>query len=127
MTSLSERIELIEMAMDGVTHPDAPAWISVAQDGNGPNGGFWTCAAATAESPRYIRADFYAALARQAEALQQENAELRTALEMISAESRTDNAPIGRSVFKALATCGEIADVALSARTLLNGGSDAQG
>lgn len=56
-----------------------------------------------------------AALAREAEALKRENAELRDALEMISAESKESNEPIGRSVFKALATCGEIADVALRA------------
>ncbi|MFC3072403.1 hypothetical protein [Shinella pollutisoli] len=88
------------------------------------------------------------AIARQAEALQRENAELReqlenmtafkdihamkrgeysdriiiledkiselrTALEMISAETKESNEPIGRSVYKALATCGEIADLAL--------------
>ncbi|WP_313193134.1 hypothetical protein [Shinella zoogloeoides] len=69
MTSPVSAIEAIEKAMEGVTHTDAPEWIAVAQDGNGPNGGFWTCAAATTESPRYIRADIYAALARQAEAL----------------------------------------------------------
>lgn len=75
MTSPVSAIEAIEKAMEGVTHPDAPEWIAVAQDGDGPNGGFWTCAAATTESPRYIRADIYSALARQAEALQRENAE----------------------------------------------------
>ena len=75
MTSPVSAIEAIEKAMEGVTHPDAPEWIAVAQDGYGPNGGFWTCAAATTESPRYIRADIYSALARQAEALQRENAE----------------------------------------------------
>ena len=73
-------IEAIEKAMEGVTHPDAPAWIAVAQDGRGHHGGFWTCAAATDESPRYIRADIYSTLARQAEALQRENAELRQTL-----------------------------------------------
>jgi hypothetical protein len=57
MGEIVSAVEAIEKAMEGVTHPDAPAWISVAQDGNGPNGGFWTCAAATTESPRYIRAD----------------------------------------------------------------------
>lgn len=72
MTSPVSAIEAIEKAMEGVTHPDAPEWIAVAQDGDGPNGGFWTCAAATTESPRYIRADICAAIARQAEALQQE-------------------------------------------------------
>ncbi|MCR6502541.1 hypothetical protein MUO32_26290 [Shinella sp. CPCC 101442] len=66
--------------MEGVTHPDAPEWIAVAQDGNGPNGGFWTCAAATTESPRYIRADIYAALALKLEAMQRETAELRSLL-----------------------------------------------
>lgn len=35
----------------------APAWIRVAQDGEGMRGGFWTCAAATENSPQYIRAD----------------------------------------------------------------------
>lgn len=35
----------------------APAWIRVAQDGEGMHGGFWTCAAATENSPQYIRAD----------------------------------------------------------------------
>lgn len=74
-TSPVSAIEAIEKAMEGVTHPESPEWIAVAQDGDGPNGGFWTCAAATTESPRYIRADFYSALARQAEALQRENAE----------------------------------------------------
>lgn len=42
--------------------------------------------------------------------------ELETALEalrMISVEAKEPNEPIGRSVFKALATCGEIADLAL--------------
>lgn len=77
MTSPVSAVEAIKKAMEGVTHPDAPAWIAVAQDGRGHHGGFWTCAAATDESPRYIRADIYAALARQAEALQRENAELR--------------------------------------------------
>lgn len=79
MTSPVSAVEAIEKAMEGVTRLDAPEWIAVDQDGNGPNGGFWTCAAATTESPRYIRADIYAALARQAEALQRENAELREA------------------------------------------------
>jgi hypothetical protein len=79
MTSPVSAIEAIEKAMEGVTHPAAPEWIAVAQDGDGPNGGFWTCAAATTESPRYIRADIYSALARQAEALQRENAALKEA------------------------------------------------
>jgi len=35
----------------------APEWIRVAQDGEGMHGGFWTCAAATEDSPQYIRAD----------------------------------------------------------------------
>jgi hypothetical protein len=35
------------------------------------------------------------------------------ALRMISVEAKEPNEPIGRSVFKALATCGEIADLAL--------------
>jgi len=39
--------------------------------------------------------------------------ELEEALRMISAETKESNEPIGRSVFKALATCGEIADLAL--------------
>lgn len=86
MTSPVSAIEAIEKAMEGVTHPDAPEWIAVAQDGDGPNGGFWTCAAATTESPRYIRADIYSALARQAEALQRENAELaKSFLEVLNA------------------------------------------
>lgn len=55
------------------------------------------------------------------------SAELRAALEMISAEAKESNEPIGRSVFKALAACGEIADVALRARSLTKGESDAQG
>ena len=63
------------------------------------------------------------ALARQAEAMKREMAELRSALEMISAESKESNEPIGRSVFKALATCGEIADVALRARAIIGGGN----
>ena len=71
MTDLSP----IAKAMEGVTHPDAPEWIAVAQDGKGHNGGFWTCAAATSESPRYIRADIYAALALQLEAMKREMAE----------------------------------------------------
>lgn len=78
MTSPVSPSETIAKAMEGVTHPDAPEWIAVAQDGDGPNGGFWTCAAATTESPRYIRADICAALARQAEALQRENDALRS-------------------------------------------------
>ena len=85
MTSVSDNITAIEKAMEGVTHPDAPEWIAVAQDGDGPNGGFWTCAAATTESPRYIRADFYSALARQAEALQRENAELKLKVQSMGA------------------------------------------
>lgn len=38
---------------------DAPEWIRVAQDGSlaGLYGGFWTTAAATDASPKYIRAD----------------------------------------------------------------------
>lgn len=80
MTSPVSAIEAIEKAMEGVTNLDAPSWIAVAQDGYGPNGGFWTCAAATTESPRYIRADIYAALARQAEALQRDNERFRAVL-----------------------------------------------
>lgn len=45
--------------------------------------------------------------------LASENERLRAALEMISAEAKESNEPIGRSVYKALATCGEIADIAL--------------
>jgi len=37
--------------------PATPERIRVAQDGLGPHGGFWTCAAATEESPRFIRED----------------------------------------------------------------------
>ena len=72
MTSPSETIA---KATEGVTHLDAPEWIAVAQDGNGHNGGFWTCAAATSESPRYIRADIYASLTLQLEAMKREMAE----------------------------------------------------
>jgi hypothetical protein len=39
----------------------APEWIRVAQDGDGPHGGFWTCAAATETSPKYIREDIVTA------------------------------------------------------------------
>jgi len=42
-----------------------------------------------------------------------ENERLRNALAMIAAETKESNEPIGRSVFKALATCGEIAELAL--------------
>ncbi len=45
--------------------------------------------------------------------LASENERLRAALAMISAEAKESNEPIGRSVYKALATCGEIADLAL--------------
>lgn len=37
---------------------DVPKWIRVGQDGNGPHGGFWTCAAANETSPKFIREDF---------------------------------------------------------------------
>lgn len=40
-------------------------------------------------------------------------AQAEEALRMISAEAKESNEPMGRSVFKALATCGEIADLAL--------------
>lgn len=46
--------------------------------------------------------------------LQRELEAAQEALRMISAEAKEPNEPIGRSVFKALATCGEIADLALS-------------
>lgn len=36
---------------------EAPEWIKVAQDGHGIHGGFWTTAAATEDSPMYVRAD----------------------------------------------------------------------
>lgn len=42
-----------------------PAWVRVEQDGIGVHGGFYTCAAATENSPAYIRADIVLALARQ--------------------------------------------------------------
>lgn len=48
--------------------------------------------------------------------LEAENARLRVVLEMISTETKESNEPIGRSVYKALATCGEIADLALSTK-----------
>ena len=59
------------------------------------------------EDVAYIRADIHAA------ALDREAA-LREALKMISQESKEDNSVLGRSVFKALETCGEIADLALA-------------
>jgi hypothetical protein len=37
----------------------APEWIHLAQDGNGQNGGFWTNAAATEDSPKYYREDIF--------------------------------------------------------------------
>lgn len=52
-------------------------------------------------------------------ALKAENERLRSALRMISAETKESNEPIGRSVYKALATCGEVADLALSERAAL--------
>lgn len=73
---------------------------------------------------REVRAGGRDAAATLHDALMAERAltqQLSTALEMISAESKESNEPIGRSVFKALATCGEIADVALRARTLIQG------
>jgi hypothetical protein len=49
----------------------------------------------------------------QVEALHAQVEKAREALRMISVESKEPNEPVGRSVFKALNTCGEIADLAL--------------
>lgn len=150
--NVSEHLDAIEKAMEGVTHGDwylagkltirhtspvggTDGWIGKVNWRNGEANAAYIAAC----SPDRMREVL--ALARQAEALQRENAELReqlenmtafkdihamkrgeysdriimleTALEMISAEAKESNEPIGRSVYKALATCGEIADVAL--------------
>ena len=46
---------------------DAPEWIQLAQDGHGQNGGFWTNAAATEDSPKYYREDLVMALVKALE------------------------------------------------------------
>lgn len=62
----SEILSQIERGLDGVTaRTDAPEWIAVEQDGCGIHGGFWTCAAATSESPKYIRADLVREIVRE--------------------------------------------------------------
>jgi len=67
MTEITQ-VKLDEML--AIRHGDtdgAPEWIRVAQDGVGMHGGFWTCAAATENSPMYIRSDLVKqALASQA-------------------------------------------------------------
>lgn len=60
---------------------DAPEWIRVAQDGHGMHGGFWTTAAATEASPKYIRADI---ASQEIDALKDEVARLRNAALHIS-------------------------------------------
>ncbi|MGJ7039195.1 hypothetical protein J2Y63_002450 [Shinella sp. BE166] len=102
-----------------------PAWVRVEQDGNGVNGGFYTCAAATETSPAYIRADIAADLARKAEAMEREIAELRDVMRGCHAALKMMIDP-GDISGSTVSTAFAAATSAESrARTLLNGGSDA--
>ena len=66
-----------------------------------------------ADKPHRLVYDLCRAVEEGAAALDRE-AKLLEALKMISQESKEDDSVMGRSVFKALRTCGDIADLALA-------------
>ena len=47
-------------------------------------------------------------------ALQAQNRKLVEALRMISVEAKEDNSVLGRSVYKAIKACGDMADLAIA-------------